>query len=69
MDNLARHIRQANEDVNEVNTSAGKISDRFEKIERVEIESPEQPLESLPAGGEERAQGAGSRGQRAGGNG
>ena len=69
MDNLARHIRQANEDVNEVNTSAGKISDRFEKIERVEIESPEQPLESLPAGGEERAQGAGGRRKGAGGNG
>ncbi len=38
MDNLARHIRQANKDVDEVNTSARRISDRFEKIEQVELE-------------------------------
>ncbi len=38
MDNLARHIRQANKDVDEVSTSAQKISDRFEKIELVELD-------------------------------
>lgn len=37
MDALAQHIRQANEDVDQVHTSARKISSRFEKIERVEL--------------------------------
>ncbi len=41
MDNLGRHIQQASKDVDEVNISARKISDRFEKIERVELEGPE----------------------------
>jgi len=40
MDQLAHHIDQANEDVQRVHTSAVKISNRFEKIERVELESP-----------------------------
>ena len=38
MDNLAMHIRQAHEDVSKVNVSARKISGRFEKIERVELD-------------------------------
>ncbi len=38
MDNLATHIRQAHEDVSQVNVSARKISGRFEKIERVELD-------------------------------
>lgn len=46
MDKLATHIRQAHEDVGQVNTSAKKISSRFEKIERVEL--GEQPLSALP---------------------
>lgn len=33
MDNLAKHIDQANRDVTEVNTSAGKISKHFKQIE------------------------------------
>lgn len=33
MDNLAKHINQANKDVTEVNTSAGKISKHFQQIE------------------------------------
>jgi len=37
MDNLSKHIAQANKDVNDVNTSAKKISSRFEKIEKVEL--------------------------------
>ena len=41
MDQLARHIEQANEDVQRVHTSAVKISNRFEKIERVELEPTE----------------------------
>ncbi len=38
MDNLATHIDQANRDVGDVNKSARKISNRFNKIERVELE-------------------------------
>lgn len=45
MDNLSRHIQQANKDVAEVNTSARKISSRFEKIEKVELE--EEDIELL----------------------
>jgi DNA recombination protein RmuC len=37
MGNLARHIGQAQEDVQEVHTSAKKISSRFQKIEQVEL--------------------------------
>jgi len=37
MDSLSRHIEQASKDVDDVNTSAKKISSRFEKIERVEM--------------------------------
>lgn len=39
MDNLARHIEQANTDVKDVKISADKISSRFAKIERVELNS------------------------------
>jgi DNA recombination protein RmuC len=39
MDNLATHIRQANVDVDDINTSAKKITTRFEKIEKVELEN------------------------------
>ncbi len=37
MNNLATHIDQAQKDVGEVQTSARKISSRFEKIEKVEL--------------------------------
>lgn len=37
MDDVARHIAKAHEDVEKVHTSAKKISARFEKIESVEI--------------------------------
>ena len=37
MDNLSKHIQMANKDVDEVNTSARKITSRFEKIERVDM--------------------------------
>jgi DNA recombination protein RmuC len=42
MDNLSKHIQQANKDVAEVNTSARKISSRFEKIEKVELQDEEE---------------------------
>lgn len=38
MTNLARHIDQAHGDIQEVKTSAEKITSRFEKIEKVELE-------------------------------
>ena len=44
MDNLSKHIKQANKDVEEVHVSASKISGRFEKIERVEIAEEETEL-------------------------
>ena len=37
MDDLEKHIKQAHEDVENVNRSAKKITSRFEKIERVEL--------------------------------
>jgi DNA recombination protein RmuC len=43
MDNLARHIGQAHQDVSDVNISARKISSRFEKIEKVELEEETGP--------------------------
>ena len=48
MDNLARHIDQAHRDVQEVNTSARKISSRFAKIEKVELEELEETEEKGP---------------------
>lgn len=38
MDKLSKHIDLAHQDVNEVNTSAKKITSRFQKIESVEID-------------------------------
>jgi DNA recombination protein RmuC len=38
MDNLTRHIEQAHADASEVNTSAKKISSRFEQIEQVDLD-------------------------------
>lgn len=38
MDNLSKHINQANEDVSDVKKSAKKLTSRFHKIEQVELE-------------------------------
>jgi DNA recombination protein RmuC len=46
MDALSMHINQAHKDVEQVNTSARKISSRFEKIEKVEM-LDETPLNLL----------------------
>ncbi|MFW2373922.1 MAG: DNA recombination protein RmuC [Gammaproteobacteria bacterium] len=46
MNNLSKHIAQANKDVEDVNTSARKISSRFEKIEKVEM-LQETPVELI----------------------
>lgn len=37
MDNLSRHIQQAHDDVEQVHTSAQKITKRFSQIEKVEL--------------------------------
>jgi DNA recombination protein RmuC len=47
MDKLAAHIRQANDDVRLVNTSAKKISGRFRDIDSVELPPPEESGEGL----------------------
>ena len=44
MDKLSRHIDLAHQDVSEVNTSAKKITQRFQKIESVELESQDVAL-------------------------
>lgn len=44
MNKLSTHIQQANDDVKKVNTSATKISSRFEKIERVELDDEDAEL-------------------------
>jgi len=43
MKKLADHIRQAHEDAVDVHTTSKKISDRFRKIEAVELEHPQAP--------------------------
>jgi len=43
MDQLAKHIHQANQDVEQVHTSARKISARFQKIETVQLEDKQIP--------------------------
>lgn len=43
MRDLARHIRQAHEDVEKVQVSSSKISQRFAQIEAVDLGEPESP--------------------------
>ncbi len=50
MDKLTKHIDLAHQDVNEVNTSAKKISQRFQRIESVQLESDSVQLESTRVG-------------------
>ena len=53
MDKLAKHIKQAHDDAEDVNRSAKKITSRFEKIERVELGSDKDvTVRSLEAGEE-----------------
>jgi DNA recombination protein RmuC len=42
--NLAKHIDQAAVDVKQIHTSADKISNRFEKIEKVELQDEDKEL-------------------------
>ncbi|MCD6038915.1 MAG: rmuC [Gammaproteobacteria bacterium] len=45
MDNLARHIAQAHTDVEQVHTSAKKITERFDQIEQVELSGRNSDME------------------------
>lgn len=47
MDKLTKHIDLAHQDVNEVNTSAKKITSRFQKIESVEMDLAELELSNV----------------------
>jgi DNA recombination protein RmuC len=42
MKKLAEHIRQANKDVDDVQISSRKITEQFAKIERVELDQPQE---------------------------
>lgn len=53
MDKLATHIRQAHEDTEQVHTSAKKITSRFEKIEKVQLEEKPEP-KAMEAGSSEQ---------------
>jgi DNA recombination protein RmuC len=48
MEQLARHIEQAHEDVQKVNISARRITDRFDRIERVEMDNPVDTSSEAP---------------------
>lgn len=55
MDKLAAHIRQAHDDVRQVNTSAKKISGRFQDIDRVQLPEPVDEDDAVVLPGGERA--------------
>ena len=48
MRKLAEHIGQAYKDVEQVHISSKKISDRFQAIERVELDTPNLPTSATP---------------------
>jgi DNA recombination protein RmuC len=52
MDKLAVHIQQAHEDVNQVKTSARKISARFQDIDQVQLPEPESDEETVALPGD-----------------
>ncbi|OGO91868.1 MAG: recombinase RmuC [Coxiella sp. RIFCSPHIGHO2_12_FULL_42_15] len=47
MDKLAKHIQQAHQDVEQVHKSSRKITNRFQKIEQVELDHGMKELETL----------------------
>jgi len=58
MDNLGRHIKQADKDVDDIGISARKISSRFEKIEQVQLapeDGDQNKLADTPAAREKQA--------------
>lgn len=67
MEALAKHIRQAHEDVDQVHTSARKISSRFGKIERLELEGGASSEPTLPFGSDDAEEEGQSEAAAAGG--
>jgi len=55
MDRLATHIHQAHEDVKQVNTSARKISSRFQDIDEVQLPQPEPDEDTVTLPGDSSA--------------
>jgi len=55
MDSLATHIHQAHEDVKQVNTSARKISSRFQDIDEVQLPQPEPDEDTVTLPGDSSA--------------
>ncbi len=47
MDKLETHVRQAHDDVKQVNVSAKKITSRFRSIDKVELPEPEEGGEAI----------------------
>lgn len=52
MERLSKHIHMAQKDVDEVNVSARKISNRFGQIEKVELDQLPDPDEGIAADGD-----------------
>ena len=52
MKKLAEHIRQANQDVEEVHVSSRKISQRFARIDAVDLDSSQAESRALGSGGD-----------------
>jgi DNA recombination protein RmuC len=48
MKDLGRHIRQAAEDVDKIQTTGGKITQQFQRIEAAELEQPADAQGELP---------------------
>ena len=51
VDNLRRHFNQADGDLKEIVISAGKVSDRADRIEKVELQQTESVPLPAPAKG------------------
>jgi DNA recombination protein RmuC len=51
---LARHVRQAHEDVEKIQVTGGKISQQFQKIEAAELDEPEASGDNVVRLPEER---------------
>lgn len=63
MNDLAKHIEQAHKDVESVNTSARKITSRFEKIEKVELEGRQPVALGIDDGSPEMGDEGGGEGE------
>jgi DNA recombination protein RmuC len=58
---LARHIRQANEDVEKIQVTGGKITQQFQRIESAELDQPDTKPPSVVELREENKENVGSK--------